>query len=93
MIAHHSVGGCNLRVGDLFGSGTISGSEPGTYGSILEQTRGGQQAVILSGGGERKFLQDGDSIIIRGLAGQAPGFVGFGECVGRIFLATQYFAS
>ncbi|XXH00002.1 hypothetical protein Hte_006343 [Hypoxylon texense] len=91
MVAHHTVGGCNLRVGDLFGSGTISGSASGTYGSILEQTQGGKQAVKLTGGGERKFLQDGDTIIIRGVAGEVgSGLVGFGECMGTILPAIQY---
>ena len=91
MIAHHSVGGCNLRVGDLFGSGTISGSEPGTYGSILEQTQAGKHAVKLTGGGERKFVQDGDTIIIRGVAGKVGSdLVGFGECAGTILPAIEY---
>jgi len=91
MIAHHSVAGCNLRAGDLFGSGTISGAEPGTYGSILEQTQGGKQALKLSGGGERKFVQDGDTIVIKGVAGSADsGLVGFGECVGTILPAIAY---
>ena len=88
MIAHHSATGCNLRVGDLFGSGTISGTEPGTHGSILEQTQGGKQAVKLNGGEERKFVQDGDTIIIRGVAGETDdGLVGFGECAGQILPA------
>jgi fumarylacetoacetase len=88
MIAHHSVSGCNLRTGDLLGSGTISGLEPGTQGSLLEQTMGGKQFVKLEGGEERKFIQDGDSITITGWSGNAEdGLVGFGECEGTIIAA------
>jgi fumarylacetoacetase len=55
-LAHHTVSGCNTRVGDLMGSGTISGPEPGSFGSLLE----------LTGGGQRSFLEDGDDVIITG---------------------------
>ncbi|KAL2879794.1 hypothetical protein SGCOL_004837 [Colletotrichum sp. CLE4] len=91
MIAHHTITGCNLRPGDLLGSGTISGTEPGTEGSILEQTQGGKQAVQLSGGEERKFLQDGDTLIIRGWSGQEGALVGFGEVSGKIEAALKLF--
>jgi fumarylacetoacetase len=84
MIAHHTVGGCNLRAGDLFGSGTISGFESNTYGSILEQTQGGKEPLKLEGGEERTFLHDGDTVSIRGRAGSDGAYVGFGECIGRI---------
>ncbi|WQF85695.1 Putative fumarylacetoacetase [Colletotrichum destructivum] len=85
MVAHHSISGCNLRPGDLFGSGTISGSEPGTQGSLLEQSQGGKTPIKLSGGHERKFIQDGDTVVIRGWAGEQDGeLVGFGECTGQI---------
>lgn len=85
MLAHHSIGGCPMQVGDFLGSGTISGTEPGTQGSFLEQTNGGKEVVRLEGGEERKFLQDGDVITIRGwCGGEGTGLVGFGECVGRI---------
>jgi fumarylacetoacetase len=88
MIAHHTVGGCNMRPGDLLGSGTISGFEDGTQGSILEQTQGGKRAVVLNGGEERKFLQDGDTVIITGWAGEVDGeLIGFGECTGKILPA------
>lgn len=89
MIAHHSVSGCNLRPGDLFGSGTISGEEPGTQGSLLEQIQGGKVAIKLNGGEERKFLQDGDTITIRGWSGQEGGLVGFGDAVGMILPAIE----
>lgn len=85
MIAHHTVAGCNVRTGDLFGSGTISGSEPGSYGSLLELSEGGKKPIILENGEERKFLQDGDTVFITGTAMTADGeVVGFGECVGRV---------
>ncbi|KUL92554.1 hypothetical protein ZTR_02430 [Talaromyces verruculosus] len=89
MIAHHSVSGCNLRPGDLFGSGTISGEEPGTQGSLLEQIQGGKVSIQLNGGEERKFLQDGDTITIRGWSGRDGGLVGFGDAVGTILPAVE----
>ncbi|KPM39750.1 Fumarylacetoacetase [Neonectria ditissima] len=84
MIAHHTITGCNLRPGDLFGSGTISGTEPGTEGSILEQTKGGKIPLKLEGGEERKFLQDGDTLVIRGSFGSGDAVVGFGEVSGTV---------
>lgn len=67
MIAHHTITGCNLRLGDLLGSGTISGSDDGTEGSLLEQTHGGKESFKLRGSDEeRKFLEDGDTVILRG---------------------------
>lgn len=92
MVAHHTVSGCNLRVGDLLGSGTISGSDPGSHGSILEQTQGGKTPLRLPGGEERKFLEDGDTVTISGWAGAVDGeIVGFGECVGQILPAVSSF--
>lgn len=93
MIAHHTITGCNLRPGDLFGSGTISGTESGTEGSILEQTKGGKVPISLQGGEERKFLQDGDSIVIRGWYGKENARVGFGEVSGKIEAALPLFKS
>lgn len=88
MIAHHTVTGCNIRAGDLFGSGTISGDGPGTYGSLLEQSQGGKLPIMLSGDEERRFLQDGDTVVITGVAGDIDGaLVGFGECSGQILPA------
>jgi fumarylacetoacetase len=83
-LAHHTVSGCNTRVGDLMGSGTISGPEPGSFGSLLELTWNGQKPLVLAGGGERKFLEDGDDVIITGWC-QGDGYrVGFGEVTGRV---------
>jgi fumarylacetoacetase len=85
MLAHHSIGGCPMRVGDLLGSGTISGTEPGSQGSFLELSNGGKEAIKLEGGAERKFLQDGDTVVLRGVCGsEETGLVGFGECRGTI---------
>lgn len=85
MIAHHTVSGCNLRTGDLLGSGTVSGFEEGTHGSILEQTKGGKVAIEIGGGETRKFLEDGDTVVIRGWSGsKGDELIGFGECSGQI---------
>ncbi|KAF7561857.1 hypothetical protein G7046_g2286 [Stylonectria norvegica] len=84
MIAHHTITGCNLRPGDLLGSGTISGTEPGTEGSMLEQTKGGKFEMSLEGDEKRKFLLDGDTLVIRGWFGQQNALVGFGEVRGKI---------
>jgi fumarylacetoacetase len=78
-LAHHTVNGCNINVGDLMASGTISGSTPDSYGSMLEITRNGANPLLLEGGEQRKFLEDGDTIILKGFAGQGKERVGFGE--------------
>ncbi|KAI1842812.1 hypothetical protein JX266_010988 [Neoarthrinium moseri] len=87
MVAHHTVAGCPLNVGDLFGSGTISGTEPGSQGSLLEVTEGGKTPVKLSSGAERVFLADGDEITIRGWSEKDGTRVGFGSCTGQILEA------
>jgi fumarylacetoacetase len=88
MIAHHTMGGCNLRSGDLFGSGTISAPAPDGFGSILEATQGGANPIRLASDEERRFLEDGDEIILRA-HGKRPGYVsiGFGECRATILSA------
>ena len=78
-IAHHTVNGCNLNVGDLLASGTISGTEPNSYGSLLELTWGGKNPISLPGGSTRTFLEDGDTIAINGFAEKNGIRVGFGE--------------
>lgn len=89
MIAHHTITGCNLSVGDLLGSGTISGLEKGTQGSLLEATEAGKKPLQLPGSSEtRMFLEDGDVVTIIGRAGHdESGSVGFGECSGTILPA------
>lgn len=85
LIAHHSVNGCQLQPGDLFGTGTLSGAAPGQHGSLLEMTQGGKVPVLLASGEERRFLQDGDEIILRGRCHRDGfGSIGFGECRGRV---------
>jgi fumarylacetoacetase len=78
-IAHHTVNGCNLNIGDLLASGTISGNEPGTYGSMLEITQGGKTPITLPDGTTRSFVEDGDTISITGYAERDGIRVGFGE--------------
>jgi fumarylacetoacetase len=88
LVAHHTVNGCALQSGDLFGSGTLSGPRPEQAGSLTELTLGGKQAFTLSNGETRTFLQDGDSIILKGCC-ERPGFrrIGFGECRGTVLPA------
>lgn len=88
LVAHHTVNGCNLGTGDLLGTGTLSGPEPGQGGSLLELTAGGKQPIQLSTGERRTFLEDGDTLILRG-HGVADGArrIGFGECSGTILPA------
>ena len=90
MVAHHTSGGCNLQSGDLFGSGTISTAEPSGFGSLLELTRGGRQPLALPHGETRRFLEDGDEIIMRGRAErQGAATIGFGACVGTVGAALR----
>lgn len=78
-IAHHTVNGCNLNIGDLLASGTISGKDSDSFGSLLELTWGGKRPIILSDGTERRFLEDYDTIIIKGYAEKDNLRVDFGE--------------
>jgi fumarylacetoacetase len=88
MLAHHTVGGCNLRCGDLLGSGTQSGPLPEEAGSLLELTAGGTHEITLGSGEKRTFLEDGDRVTLRGRCAR-EGFaaIGFGEATGRILPA------
>ncbi|XP_004250259.1 fumarylacetoacetase [Solanum lycopersicum] len=82
-LAHHTVNGCNLRPGDMFGTGTISGPEPESYGCLLELTWNGQKPLSL-GGTTRTFLEDGDEVTFFGYC-QGDGYkIGFGRCSGKI---------
>jgi fumarylacetoacetase len=89
MLAHHASNGCNLRPGDLLASGTVSGPAPGSRGCLLELTGGGTDSIGLPDGETRKFLEDGDEVIMRGFC-ERPGFarIGFGECRGTIVATT-----
>lgn len=88
LLAHHASNGCNLRPGDLLGSGTVSGPDPGNRGCLLELTRRGAEPVQLPTGESRRFLEDGDEVTLRGRC-QRPGFraIGFGTCSGRVVAA------
>jgi fumarylacetoacetase len=85
-LAHHTVSGCNTRVGDLMGSGTISGPTPDTCGSLLEMTKNGAVPLVV-GGVERRFLEDDDEVILTGWAQARDYRVGFGEVRGKIVAA------
>ena len=87
MIAHHTVTGCPLRPGDLLGSGTISGPEPRERGSLLEMTEGGKVDIQLEKGGVRRFIEDGDSLNLRGYCERNGVRIGFGDCEGKILPA------
>ena len=89
LVTHHTVTGCNLQPGDLLGTGTQSGPAPGEGGSLLELSNGGRAPLSLPNGETRAFLQDGDTVILRGHCVR-PGArrIGFGECAGTIVAAT-----
>ncbi|MBL0026445.1 MAG: fumarylacetoacetase [Saprospiraceae bacterium] len=83
-LAHHTVNGCNVRVGDLMASGTISGPEPDSYGSMLELCWKGTKPIAMPDGSERKFILDGDTVSMRAWCGKGDIRVGFGECDGKV---------
>lgn len=78
-LAHHTVNGCNVRAGDLMGSGTISGPTPDSYGSMLELSWKGTKPLKMNDGTERKFIQDHDTVIMRGYCEKDGVRIGFGE--------------
>lgn len=90
LVAHHTVNGCNLQPGDLFGSGTLSGPTLDEAGALIELTAGGKNPVTLPNGETRTFLEDGDALVIRGWC-EKPGAarLGFGECVGTVLPARE----
>ena len=85
MIAHHTSSGCDLRGGDLLGSGTISGPDCAAFGSLVEINAGGWNSIVLPTGEERRFLADGDEVILTGRL-DVEGFasIGLGECRGTV---------
>ncbi len=86
-LAHHTINGCNINIGDMYGSGTISGPTPDSYGSMLELSWRGTKPLKLADGSERKFIQDKDTITMRGFASNGVSRIGFGECVTQILPA------
>lgn len=86
-LAHHTVNGCNIQVGDMYASGTISGPSPGSYGSMLELSWNGQKPLHMPDGTERIFINDGDTVIMRGHAEKDGVRIGFGTCTGKILPA------
>jgi len=90
MLAHLTVNGASLRDGDLFASGTISGSSADTRGSLIELTWNGQEPLTLDDGSTRDFLQDGDTVTITGWApGPDSARIGLGEVTGTVLPAIQ----
>jgi fumarylacetoacetase len=83
-LAHHTVNGCNVRVGDLLASGTISGPDPSSFGSLLELSWGGTKPLTLKNGSVRTFIEDYDTVTMRGWAGKSREKVGFGEVSTKI---------
>ncbi|NWK49362.1 fumarylacetoacetase [Acinetobacter sp. SwsAc7] len=89
-LTHHTIAGCNLQVGDLMGSGTISGPTPDSYGSLLEITWNATKPLTLSNGEQRNFIQDGDTIIMKGYCEKDDLRIGFGEVSGKILPAVDF---
>jgi fumarylacetoacetase len=83
-LAHHTVNGCNMNIGDICASGTISGRDPGSYGSMLEISWKGTKPVKMHDDTERKFIQDNDTVVMKGFAEKDGVRVGFGEVSGKV---------
>lgn len=88
-LAHHTTSGCPMRVGDLLGSGTISGPERENRGSLLELSWGGKEPITLDGGAQRCFIEDHDTLTLRGAAHGDGYRIGFGDCVGQLLPAAD----
>ena len=89
-LTHHTISGCNLKVGDLMGSGTISGPTPDSYGSLLELTWNATKPLTLSNGEQRGFLADGDTLIMKGYCQKDGLRIGFGEVTGQVLPALAF---
>ncbi len=86
-LAHHTINGCQVNIGDMMASGTISGAEVSSYGSMLELSWGGKKDIVLNNGETRKFVQDNDTITLRGFAQKDDKRVGFGQAAGKVLPA------
>ncbi len=89
-LTHQTINGCNINVGDMYASGTISGPTPEAYGSMLELSWGGKKTIKLKDGSERKFILDNDTIIMRAYAEKDGVRIGFGESVTKVLPAIKY---
>jgi len=88
LVTHHASNGCNLYMGDLLGTGTVSGPAPDSRGCLLERTWRGTEPLSIPGGETRKFLEDGDEVVFRGTCqGDGAIAIGFGECRGVVLPA------
>jgi fumarylacetoacetase len=88
LVTHHTVNGCNLQPGDLFGSGTLSGPTLDQAGALIELTTGGKHPLLLPNGESRSYLEDGDAVVIHGWCEKAGAArIGFGECRGTVLPA------
>ena len=88
MVCHHTINGCNLKPGDFFGSGTQSGTSTDSFGALIEATQGGKNPIVLSNGEQRAFLEDGDTITLKGWCeNHWATRIGFGEATGTILAA------
>jgi len=83
-LTHHTVNGCNVRAGDMMGSGTLSGTAKNSYGSMLELTWAGKNPITLKDGTTRTFFNNGDTVILRGYCENNDVRIGFGKCTGKI---------
>lgn len=90
MIAHHTIGGCGLRTGDVIASGTVSGDQDHEHGCLLELTKNGKVSSTLSDGSELRYLADGDEVLYTGVVGDGSAGVGFGACIGVVKPARQW---
>jgi fumarylacetoacetase len=88
-LTHHTLNGCNVRSGDMMGSGTISGPTKDSYGSMLELTWRGQNPLTLTDGTERKFINDGDNVKMRAYCEKDGLRIGFGNCDGKVLPAIE----
>lgn len=88
-LAHHTVNGCPVNSGDMMGSGTISGPTQDSFGSMLELTWRGQNPIKMNDGSERKFINDNDTVIMRGYCKNDKIRIGFGECSGKVLPAKE----
>ncbi|MBG49446.1 MAG: fumarylacetoacetase [Pseudozobellia sp.] len=89
-LAHHTINGCKINSGDMMGSGTISGPTPDSYGSMLELSWQGKNPVKLNDGSERRFVEDNDTVVLRGYCKNSSVRIGFGEAATKLLPALEF---